>query len=83
MNDMTGLSPPPSFPYRKVLEKGKPVHDRNDPFSARHPAMDLDRRAKIFSPFDALKGFGDELVREQDEVTDSYRDRAEPFEADP
>ena len=80
MNDMTGLSPPSSFPYRKVLEKGKPVHDKNDPFTARHPAMDLDRRAKIFSPFDALRGFSDELTRAQAEVTDSYRDKTEPFE---
>ena len=30
--------------------------------------MDLSRRAKIFSPFDALKGFGDELSKAEREV---------------
>ena len=52
---------PSSFRYGKVLAKGKPVHDKNDSFSVRHPAMDLTKRAKIFSPFDALKGFDEEL----------------------
>lgn len=54
---------PPSFRYRDVYEKGKPQHDANDSFRVRHPAMDLSRRAKIFSPFDALKGFSDELAK--------------------
>ena len=43
--------------YRKVYERGKPKHSPFDDFSIKHPAMDLSRRAKIFSPFDALKGF--------------------------
>ncbi len=52
--------------YKKVLEKGKPVHQKGDDFFVKHPPMDLSRRAKIFSPFDALKGFGDELSRTED-----------------
>ena len=54
---------PPTFRYKSVFEKGKPKHEPNDTFSIKHPAMDLSRRAKIFSPFDALKGFSDELAK--------------------
>ena len=49
--------------YKKVLEKGKPTHTINDDFYIKHPPMDLTRRAKIFSPFDALKGYDEELVK--------------------
>ena len=76
-------APPSSFRYRKVLEKGKPVHDKYDSFSLRHPAMDLSRRAKIFSPFDALKGFGGELSKTQAEVTDTFQDETAPIEETP
>ena len=48
--------------YRKVYERGKPKHSPFDDFSIKHPAMDLSRRAKIFSPFDALKGFNEEIA---------------------
>jgi hypothetical protein len=71
---------PSSFRYLKVLEKGKPIHDNNDSFSIRHPAMDLSRRAKIFNPFDALKGFGDELSKAQAEVMDAFLDETDPIE---
>lgn len=60
---------PPDFPYREVLQKGKPRHDRLDPFRIRHPQMDPGRRAKIFAPFDALKGFSD-VIRETRRKTD-------------
>ncbi len=72
-----------TFRYQHVLDKGRPVHDKNDPFFVRHPAMDLGRRAKIFSPFDALKGFGGELAKAQAEVTDSFRDENDPVEEFP
>jgi len=74
MIDDTKTPVPSSFRYRNVLEKGKPVHDRNDLFFAKHPPMDLYRRAKIFSPFDALKGFSDELAKSQAEVTGAFLD---------
>jgi hypothetical protein len=74
---------PSSFRYRNVLEKGKPVHDKYDSFSIRHPAMDLSRRAKIFSPFDALKGFSDELSKTQGEITDTFIDETAPIEEIP
>ena len=52
---------PADFRYREVLRKGKPKHDRFDPFRIQHPRMDSGRRAKIFAPFDALKGFSEAL----------------------
>ena len=42
--------------------------------------MDLSRRAKIFNPFDALKGFSDELSKAQEEVTDTFFDETGPIE---
>ena len=43
--------------YRQALSRGRPKHTRCDDFSLRHPPMDPGQRAKIFSPFSALKGF--------------------------
>lgn len=48
---------PAGFRYREVFLKGKPQHDRYDPFRLRHPRMDVGKRAKFFAPFDALRGF--------------------------
>ena len=61
-----------NFKYQKVYDKGKPVHKKDDSFSIKHPAMDLSRRAKIFSPFDALKGFDEELEKTETKVKDDY-----------
>lgn len=57
-----------SFRYSETYKAGRPVHERFDSFSLKHPSMDLSRRAKIFSPFDALKGFKDAIdaVERQD-----------------
>ena len=53
-----GVMPiPAGFKYRDVFLKGKPRHDRYDAFRIRHPQMDVGKRAKIFAPFDALRGF--------------------------
>ena len=48
---------PSDFKYKDVFLKGRPVHNANDSFSSRHPPMPAERWAKIFNPFDALKGF--------------------------
>ena len=53
---------PADFKYKSVYLKGKPVHRELDPFSLKHPAMDRGKRAKIFSPYDALKGFSDAVA---------------------
>ena len=67
---------PADFRYKSVYLKGKPVHTAADGFARKHPAMDLLRRAKIFSPFDALRGF-DAAVISKDVV---YVDRPEVSE---
>ncbi len=53
--------------YRGAFHQERPQHGPHDEFSIRHPKMPLSRRAKIFSPFAALKGFeeaiGEKLER--------------------
>ena len=44
--------------YADILQMERP-----EP-SAKHPRMSLGSRAKIFSPFAALRGFDDELAEE-------------------
>ena len=53
---------PENFKYREVILKGKPRHSADDPFLIRHPKMDLARRAKLFAPFDALRGFSAAVI---------------------
>ena len=61
--DAIGVMPVPAdFRYLDVFLKGKPQHDRFDPFRVRHPRMDVGHRAKIFAPFDALKGFSEAIA---------------------
>ena len=43
--------------YPRAFHGCRPQHALWDDFSVRHPKMPLERRAKIFSPFDALRGF--------------------------
>lgn len=43
--------------YRFALSRRRPEHRRCDEFSLCHPPMPLEQRAKIFSPFAALRGF--------------------------
>ena len=50
---------PQDFKYRDVFLKGRPQHDRLDRFSIKHPKMPPGKRAKIFAPFDALRGFNE------------------------
>ena len=44
------------FDYSALLQKQRPTH-RGDAFYVRHPPMPREKRAKIFAPFAALKGF--------------------------
>lgn len=50
---------PKDFKYKDAADRGRPGHEKTDPFRIRHPSMPLSRRAKIFAPFDALTGFYD------------------------
>ena len=52
---------PQDFKYIEVIKAGKPTHQKYDIFYLKHPPMQLSKRAKIFSPFDALKGFNDAI----------------------
>ena len=60
---------PEKFRYGNVIQKGKPAHAKFDDFSILHPAMPLEKRAKIFSPFDALKGFHEVLESKEAQNT--------------
>lgn len=71
MNAIGVMAMPVNFPYRDVFLKGKPQHGRYDPFRIRHPSMERGKRAKIFAPFDALRGFG-EAVASKDVI---YEDK--------
>ena len=57
---MESIEIPPDYKYREVFLRGKPKH-LDDWFSSRHPSMPPAKRAKIYSAFDALKGFADAI----------------------
>ena len=58
-DDVGNINPPDNFEYTEILQRGKPKHEKFDDFYRKHPFMDVSKRAKIFSPFDALKGFSE------------------------
>lgn len=62
MNAVGRMAMPEKFRYRDVFLLGKPQHNRYDCFFVKHPPMNVGRRAKIFSPFDALKGFNEAIA---------------------
>ena len=72
---------PTGFRYREILLKGKPKHDKTDAFRIRHPNMDVGKRAKIFAPFDALKGFN-EVVASKDVLYENKRELNEEDQAE-
>ena len=59
------MTMPADFRYKDVFLQGKPKTP------ARHPAMNIGHRAKIFAPFAALRGF-DQAVLSKDVL---YTDR--------
>lgn len=67
MRNIGKMAMPAGFKYRNVYLKGKPQHQGWDDFTIKHPPMPASRWAKIFAPFDALKGF-DEAIEEQEEL---------------
>ncbi|MBQ9061904.1 MAG: hypothetical protein IJ121_03605 [Eubacterium sp.] len=90
MRAVGAMEMPVNFRYRDVFLKGKPQHDRFDPFRIRHPGMERRRRAKIFAPFDALKGFNEAIAAMDIRCAERYaadykyadRDRADQTRAD-
>ena len=73
MNSTATMAMPADFRYREVFLRGKPQHDRYDSFRIKHPEMNVGHRAKIFSPFDALKGFS-EAVASKDVLYENRRE---------
>jgi len=66
-----GFMPMPDhFPYRALFLHGRPRHKKYDAFWVKHPPMNITHRAKIFSAFDALAGFGDCISSKQVEYCD-------------
>ena len=61
------MSMPSDFKYRDVFLRGMPVHESRDRFLLKHPPMPASRWAKIFAPFDALRGF-DEAIAFEEEI---------------
>ncbi len=60
---------PQNFKYEAVLRHGKPRHEPFDDFRRKHPSMPPEKRAKLFMPFDALRGF-DLAIRKKQEIQD-------------
>ena len=56
---------PADFPYRRIMQMGRPKHEKFSDFGIRHPSMSCSRRAKIFAPFDALAGFSDRIEKKE------------------
>jgi len=72
---------PDGFRYRSAFLHGRPCHTAFDAFSLKHPPMDTERRAKIFAPFDALRGFSD-AISEKEIQYESFREMDEDRLAD-
>ena len=64
------------FRYARALRAGPPRHAPGDAFLMRHPRMERAQRAKIFAPFDALRGFGDSI---SDAEAAALREAENPF----
>ena len=59
------MKAPPDFDYFDTIKLGKPHHIKFDDFYRNHPFMDVSKRAKIFAPFAALKGFDGEISNKE------------------
>ena len=64
--------------YKYAFSRERPAHELCDEFSLRHPRMPLQQRAKIFSPFAALRGFEEAL----ESKLEHYVSRSERSEED-
>ena len=68
-----------SHRYDDIINREYPLreHDR-----IRHPAMPMSERAKIFSPFAALKGYEEAIDEQKNEAAIDRGLLAEAFEED-
>ena len=65
MKPIGAMEMPPDFKYKDVFLRGRPRHEGLDPFSIRHPRMAPAKRAKIFAPFEALKGLSEAMAAQE------------------
>ena len=76
-----GVELPAGFKYTAAFLAGRPRHKKWDAFSLKHPNMERLHRAKLFSPFDALDGYGDSIgsknVEYVERIEISERERGE------
>ena len=66
--------------YTVLITRHRPLHN-GDTFSRQHPKMRRGNRAKIFAPFDALKGFN-EVVASKDVLYENKRELNEEDQAE-
>lgn len=59
------MTMPADFHYKKTFLIGRPRHDPLSRFRLKHPEMPCSRRAKIFAPFDALRGFNEAVASKE------------------
>lgn len=62
LGDMTM---PADFHYKNIFFRGRPRHDPMSRFRLKHPEIPCSRRAKIFAPFDALRGFNEAVASKE------------------
>ena len=67
-------------PYERILHAERPVH-LQDAFSAKHPPMPREKRAKLFAAFDALSGY-DEAIAAQEIVYENRSELGETMQED-
>ena len=65
---------PDDFKYKEDLLKGRPKHKALDDFTIKHPPMPASRWAKIYAPFDALRGFNDAISQKEEQHIINWRD---------
>lgn len=51
--------------YADILNESRPDSEES---RRRHPRMSLQNRAKIFSPFAALRGYDEQLAKEREKA---------------
>lgn len=69
-SDIGQMPMPPGFRHARIAAQGRPRHEKFDTFYMKHPTMNVGKRTKIFSPFDALKGFNDAVASKEIEFVE-------------
>lgn len=78
MKTLGSMAMPSNFKYRRVHQEGRPQHAEYSDFWRRHMPMDPARRAKIFTAFDALRGFDDMIATAESVHTEYVESQSMP-----